>query len=258
MRLIDSHSHLNLPEFKKDLDEVIKRAKENYVIHTVVIGINPSTNKKALELSQVYPDFISPVIGFHPHEVKNLTEEDYQELEANLDKVYAIGEIGLDWVKEYSPKEMQIEHFERQLELAKKHKKCVVLHLRGDESLWETAFTIIKKFLPLKFLSHCFTSDKNIARKILDLGGFISIPGIVTFQNAHSLREAVTYIPLDRLLIETDCPFLAPVPFRGKRNEPAFLIYTAQKIAEVKGLSLEEIAEKTTENTIQFFKLPIK
>ncbi len=257
MKLIDSHAHLNLPEFKKDLEEVIKRAKENHVIHTVVIGINPSTNKKTLELAEKYPDFISPVIGFHPHETNKIKEEDYLVLEENLNKVYAVGEIGLDWVKEYSPKEIQIEHFEKQLELAKKYNKPVVLHLRGEKDLWDTAFTIIKKFLPIKFVAHCFTSDKDTAKKILDLSGFISIPGIVTFQNADTLRESVKYIPIDRILLETDCPFLAPIPMRGKRNEPAFLIYTAKKIAEIKNLDLETLAEKTCENTVQFFGLKI-
>lgn len=255
LEFIDSHAHLNLPEFKKDLEDTINRAKQNGVIHCVVVGINPSTNKKALDLHQKYPDFISPALGFHPHEVKKLSEEDYRELEKLLPQAVALGEIGLDWVKEYSPKEMQIKHFERQLAIAKSQQKPVILHLRGEENLWETAIAILKNFLPLNFVSHCFTSGTKIAKRILDIGGYISIPGVVTFPKAEELRAAVKFIPLERILIETDCPYLTPMPFRGKRNEPAFLPYTAQKIAEIKGLPLEEIAEKVKENTIRFFSL---
>jgi len=255
VEFIDSHAHLNLPEFKKDLEDTIKRAKEAGVIHCIVVGINPSTNKKALELYQKYPDFISPAIGFHPHEVKKIAEKDYLELENLLTQAVALGEIGLDWVKEYSPKEMQIKHFEKQLSLAKAYQKPVILHLRGDEGLWKTAVDILKNFLPIKFVSHCFTAGAKIAEMVLDIGGYISIPGVVTFPKAEDLREAIKLIPLDRILIETDCPYLAPVPFRGKRNEPAFLPYTAQKIAEIKGVSLEEFSEKVKANTIGFFSL---
>lgn len=255
MKLIDTHSHLNFPEFKKDLEQVIKRAKENKVVHCIVIGINPQTNLKAVELAERYPEFISPACGFHPHEVKKLEERDYVDLEKLIEKTVAIGEIGLDWVKEYSPRELQIYHFERQLELAKKYEKPVILHMRGDEKFWNLALDILRKRLPLKFLSHCFTSDKGIARKILDLGGFISIPGVVTFPKAEELREAVRYIPVDRILIETDCPYLSPLPMRGKRNEPAFLIYTAVKIAEIKGMDLEDLAYHVTKNSIAFFSL---
>lgn len=255
MKLIDTHSHLNFPEFKKDLEEVIKRARENGVFHCIVIGINPQTNLKALELAERYPEFISPACGFHPHEVKKIEERNYIDLEKSIRKTVALGEIGLDWVKEYSPKELQIYHFEKQLELAKKYEKPVILHMRGDEKLWNFALDILKKKLPIKFLSHCFTSDKRIAQKILDLGGFISIPGVVTFPKAEELREAVRYIPIDRILIETDCPYLSPLPMRGKRNEPAFLIYTAKKIAEIKNIKPEEFAYHATENSIAFFSL---
>lgn len=258
MKLIDSHSHLNFPDFKKDLKEVIKRAKEKGVIHTIVVGINPKTNKKALELQESYPDFISAVIGFHPHEVKKITEEDYQNLEKDLSLACALGETGLDWVKEYSPKKIQVEHFEYQLELAKKYNKPVVLHLRGDENFWKFVLEFLKRYLDLKFLFHCYTFTKNIAEKICNLGGLISIPGVVTFDKAEELKEAVRFIPIERLLVETDCPFLAPSPMRGKRNEPSFLIYTVEKIAELKKIDLEEVAKKTFENTIKFFNLENK
>uniref|UniRef100_A0A7V5XGI1 TatD family deoxyribonuclease n=1 Tax=Thermodesulfobacterium geofontis TaxID=1295609 RepID=A0A7V5XGI1_9BACT len=258
MKLIDTHTHLNFSDFfKRDLEEVIKRAKENYVVHVIVVGIDTNTNKRALELSKLYPNFISPAIGFHPHEVRKIKEQDYKFLEENIEKICAIGETGLDWFKEYSPKEVQIEHFLRHLELAKKYNKPVILHLRGDNSFWNEALKILKNYSDLKLLFHCYTTDKSIASKILDLGGFISIPGVVTFERAENLKEAVKFIPKDRLMLETDSPFLAPHPFRGKRNEPAFLIYIAQKIAEIKNVDLEKISEKTTENAIKFFNLKI-
>jgi TatD DNase family protein len=255
IRLIDSHCHLNLPEFENDLDKVIKRAKENGIFKVVVVGINRKTNEKALFLAKKYQNFVLPVVGFHPHEVKDISEEDYALLENQLKYAYALGEVGLDWVKEYSPKNLQFEHLEKQLELAKKYKKPVVLHLRGDENFWKQALSFLKNFSFLKLLFHCFTGNKEIAKKVLDLGGWISIPGIVTFKNAELMREAVKYIPLEKLLIETDAPFLAPHPFRGKRNEPAFVFYVAQKIAEIKEIPFEEVAEKTTKNALSFFNL---
>lgn len=257
MRFIDTHTHLNFPEFEKDIKEVIDRAKERGIFHVIVVGIDLKTNKRSLELAELYPDFIKPAIGFHPHEVKRVVEEDYKFLEENISKVCAIGEIGLDWIKEYSPKQVQIEHFIHQLELAKKYNKPVILHLRGDNSFWNEALTLLKNYSDLRLLFHCYTSDKFIASKILDLGGLISIPGVVTFEKAEELRSAVKFIPIDRLVLETDCPFLTPNPFRGKRNEPAFLIYIAQKITEIKKLSLEIVAEKTTENAIKHFHLKI-
>lgn len=257
MRLIDTHAHLNFPDFEKDLKEVIKRAKENYIFHVVVVGININTNKKAIELSELYPDFITPAIGFHPHETKKVKEEDYKFLENYIEKICAIGEIGLDWVKEYSPKDVQIKNFLNQLELAKKYNKPVILHLRGDNFFWEEVLKILKNYSDLKLLFHCYTSDKFIAFKILDLGGFISIPGVVTFEKAENLKEAVKFIPIERLMLETDSPFLAPHPVRGKRNEPAYLIYIAKKIAEIKNMDLEVVSETTTENAIKFFDLKI-
>ena len=255
MRIIDSHSHLNLPEFKKDLLDVIKRAVLNQVVHCVVVGISPSTNKKALDLAEKFPKFISAAVGFHPHEVKSVKEEQYEDLEIQGKKAVAIGEIGLDWVKEYSPRDLQVIHFKKQLELAKKLAKPVILHLRGDDKLWETALSILKDFLPLKFVAHCFSGDVELAKKVLDLGGKISIPGIVTFKNADALREAARYVPCDRLMIETDCPFLAPVPVRGKRNEPAFLKFTLSAIAQVKQKGEDLVAEEIFHSTCEFFNL---
>ncbi len=257
MRLIDTHAHLNFPDFQKDLNEVIERAKKNHIVHIIVVGINISTGKKALELKKIYPDFISVSLGFHPHETKKINEKDYIFLEENINQICAIGEIGLDWIKEYSPKSFQIQHFIKQLELAKKYQKSVILHLRGDENFWNEALKILKSYSDLKLLFHCYNSNKSIAFKILDLGGFISIPGIITFEKAEKLKEAVKIIPIEKLVLETDSPFLAPDPMRGRRNEPAFLIYTAKKIAEIKNIELKELGEITTINAIRFFRLKL-
>lgn len=257
MRFIDTHAHLNLTDFKKDLSEVIERAKKSGIIKCIVVGIDRKTGERAIELKRVYPDFIEIALGFHPHEVKKLSEEDYLWLENNLEEALALGEIGLDWVKEYSPKEEQIKHFERLLFIAKERKMPAVLHLRGDRAFWDFVFDFLKPFKDLPLLFHCFTADKGVAKKILEFNSLISLPGVITFEKAEELREAARFIPLERVVLETDCPFLTPNPMRGKRNEPAFLVYTAQKLAEIKGVSLEEIGEITTSNALRFFNITL-
>ena len=255
MRFIDTHAHLNWPEFKKDLAEVIERAKGVGIIKIIVIGIDKKTGEKALDIKRAYAEFIEIALGFHPHEVKKITEEDYKWLEDNLPKACALGEVGLDWVKEYSPKELQLLHLERLLDIAKRFQKPVILHMRGDSAFWKSALDFLKNYRDCPLLFHCFTSNKEVALKILDFNSFISLPGVITFDKAQELIEAVKIIPLERIVLETDCPFLSPVPMRGKRNEPSFLIYTAQRLAEIKNLSLDEVAEVTTSNALKFFKL---
>jgi TatD DNase family protein len=243
------------PLFEK-VPEVIERARQAGIVFAVVIGINPETNRRALELSDRYPNFLAPAVGFHPHEVAKVTEEDYKKLEEGLKKACALGEIGLDWVKEYTPKGLQFEHLERLLDLAKRQEKPVILHFRGDEAFWREGIDFLKSWQGLKFLFHCFTGSKEELKRVInELDAFVSIPGIVTFKKAEALREAVRECPLERLLLETDSPFLAPEPYRGKVNEPAFLIHTAKKVAELKGLSLEELSQITTQNAIKFFNL---
>ena len=256
MRLIDTHCHLNMEPLFEKVPEVIERARQAGIVFAVVIGINPETNRRALELSDRYPNFLAPAVGFHPHEVAKVTEEDYKKLEEDLKKACALGEIGLDWVKEYTPKGLQFEHLERLLDLAKRQEKPVILHFRGDEAFWREGIDFLKSWQGLKFLFHCFTGSKEELKRVInELDAFVSIPGIVTFKKAEALREAVRECPLERLLLETDSPFLAPEPYRGKVNEPAFLIHTAKKVAELKGLSLEELSQITTQNAIKFFNL---
>jgi TatD DNase family protein len=255
MRLVDSHAHLNMENYKKDLDEVIARAKEKGIVKVLVVGIDRKTGEKALALKEKFKDYIEVALGFHPHEVKNIKEADYSWLRENIEKALAVGEIGLDFYKEYSPRELQFEHFERLLSLAKESKKPVVLHLRGDAEFWDVALSFLKPYQDLKMVFHCFTADWGVAKRLLEFESLISIPGVVTYPTANDLREAVKNIPLDRLILETDCPFLAPQPVRGKRNEPAYLVYTAEAIAELKGLPVEEVAEQTTQNFFRFFEI---
>ncbi len=252
LELVDTHAHLNLPNFKKDLEEVIARAKEAGVVAIINVGIDLKTSIKALELAHAY-EGLWATAGLHPHEVKKATEETYETLKALFQdpKIVAVGEIGLDYAKEYSPRGLQREHFARQLALARELQKPVVIHSREAPDIME----ILRQELPEKFVFHCYAGDKREAREILDLGGYISITGIVTFPKAENIREIVRYVPLERLMAETDCPFLTPVPHRGKRNEPAFVRYVVEKIAELKGVSFEECARITTKNARDFFGL---
>ncbi|HIE33104.1 MAG TPA: TatD family deoxyribonuclease [Thermodesulfobacteriaceae bacterium] len=249
MELVDTHAHLNLPGYD-DLEEVILRAKEAGVTRIVVVGIDLKTSREALELSERFPGYIFAAAGIHPHEVKNLEDRDYEELKNLLKKAVALGEIGLDFAKEYSPRKQQFEHLERQLAIAKELDLPVVLHVR---EAYREIFPVLKKYLPLKAVFHCFAGGIEEARQVLDLGLYISVTGIVTFPKGDNIREVVRYAPLESLMLETDCPFLTPVPHRGKRNEPAYVQYVAEKVAEVKGIEVEECAWVTTETARAFF-----
>jgi len=254
IELIDTHAHLNLTDsYKKDLKEVIQRAKEAGVSKIINVGIDLKTSIQALELAYQYQGLYATA-GIHPHEVRKVTEETYATLRALLQdqKMVAVGEIGLDYAKEYSPRAQQQEHFLHQLALAKELKLPVVIHSRDASP---DIMDLLKQELPEKFVFHCYAGSVEEAREILDLGGYISITGIVTFPKAENIRRIVRFVPLDRLMVETDCPFLTPVPHRGKRNEPAFVKFVAEAVAQVKGISLEECARQTTENARLFFRL---
>lgn len=254
IELIDTHAHLNLTDsYKKDLEEVIQRAKEAGVSKIINVGIDLKTSIRALELAYQYQGLYATA-GIHPHEVRKVTEETYATLKALLQdqKMVAVGEIGLDYAKEYSPRAQQQEHFLRQLALAKELRLPVVIHSRDASP---DIMDLLKQELPERFVFHCYAGSVEEAREILDLGGYISVTGIVTFPKAENIRRIVRFVPLDRLMVETDCPFLTPVPHRGKRNEPAFVKFVAEAIAQVKGISLEECARQTTENARLFFRL---
>lgn len=255
--LIDTHCHLDMDYYGNDLPLVLDNAFKYKVKKIITIGIDLNSSKKAIELSKQY-DFIYPTIGIHPHDVTNIDEFTYQELKAlyhnNSEEVVGYGEIGLDYAKNYAPTDIQLKHFDKQLTLAAELELPIIIHCR-DAQL--DILKILKKHSPFKKggVIHCFSGDMKFAEAVLDLGFYISIPGIVSFKNAKELHEVAKNIPLERMLIETDGPFLAPAPYRGKRNEPAFLPFTANSIASLRQMDINEIALHTTKNAEILFNI---
>jgi TatD DNase family protein len=252
--LIDSHAHLDMEEFEGDLPEVLARALESGVSEIISIGIDLPSSAKALELARKH-DFVYSTVGYHPHNAKEADAKVLRDLaDLALDpKVVAWGEIGLDFFRRHSPPQSQIEAFERQLDMARDLGLPVIVHDReAHEQLSEI---LRKKGPPLTGVIHCFSGDYALARFFMDMGFYISIPGTVTYKKAALVQEVAARIPLERLLVETDAPYLAPVPHRGKRNEPAFVKYTAQEIARLRGMDYQELARATSENARTLFKL---
>jgi TatD DNase family protein len=252
--LIDSHTHLEMEDFDGDRDAVVERARQAGIEFMITVGTSIAYCKKALDLAGRYPE-VYVAVGIHPHDVKDIDAATYDELRqlAAREKVVAYGEIGLDFFRNLSPRQVQIERFGEQLELAVEIGLPVIIHNR--EAHRETLDMLGSRQGRLNGVIHCFSGDQTMARKCLDLGFAISVPGTVTFDKAEELRRVVQYVPLECLLVETDAPYLAPLPHRGKRNEPAYVAETAAKIAQLKGLSYEEVAFRTTENAKVLFGL---
>lgn len=252
---IDTHCHLDFPDYQADLPAVLSRAHGAGVTRIITVGIDLPTSRTAIELAGRHAELFATV-GVHPHHVKELAEGDYALLRelACQPKVVAYGEIGLDYVKDYSPPALQRQHFARQVALAGEVGLPLIIH---DREAHADTLAILRTALPLPAggVMHCFSGDAAFAEEVLDLGFYISIPGVVTFPKAAAMQEAVRQVPLDRLLLETDGPFLAPVPRRGKRNEPQLMLHTAQKVAELKGVAIEEVARATTANAEKLFRL---
>lgn len=248
-RLFDSHCHPQFPHFDKDRDEVIKRALNEGVL-MICVGTDYQTSLKAIELAQKYEE-VWATVGLHPND--NLDErfnpDIYEEL-LNREKVTGFGEIGLDYFRTQKPedREFQKQRFEEQLKLAAKIGKPLVLHCRDAH---EDMIQIIENSASLRGIIHSFTGTLEEAKKYLELGLYLSFNGILTFTNQYD--EIVKYAPLEKILLETDSPYLAPVPHRGKRNEPLFVKLTAGKVARLKGVSYDEVAEKTFVNTKELF-----
>jgi TatD DNase family protein len=261
---VDSHAHLDGKQFDSDREQVIARARESGVQTMVAIGNGdgPPTLDAGVQLAEKYP-FMYATVGIHPHEARLADETAYATMErlARNPKVIAWGEIGLDYHYDHSPRETQKQVFARQMELAGAAKVPIVIHCRpsdGSNNAWEDCLGMIKdQWAPngLGGILHCFTGNLAQAKRALDMGFMISFAGNVTFPKAQQIRDAALEVPLDRMLIETDCPYLAPVPHRGKRNEPALVKETARKVGEVRGLSMEEVGELTSRNFYNFFKL---
>lgn len=254
----DTHAHLDFDQFDRDRDAVIKNAQLAYVSTIINIGINLDTSKNSIELAEKY-EFIYATAGIHPHDSDEMESDAWDEL-AKLykhPKVVAIGEIGLDYYRDYSPREIQSRVLLKQLDLAVKHRLPVIIHTRNA---WHDILPIMTDQFRnrLSGVFHCFSGSEKEAKAVLDAGYFISFTGVVTFKNAQALSIAANYVPLDRLLLETDCPFMAPVPFRGKRCEPAHVPFIAKKIAESKKMSVAEIANQTNKNVERLFGIKIR
>jgi TatD DNase family protein len=248
MKLIDTHCHVDSEQFDSDREAVIERALAAGVERMMAIGTGegPPDLEAAIRLADRYP-FIYATIGVHPHDASKGNEETFDRLHelARHPKVLAIGEIGLDYHYDFSPRDVQRETFEQQLALAHETGKPIVIHTR---EAWGDTLDMLRSYWQGEGIMHCFTGDQTQAREALDLGFYLAFGGVLTFPRAESLREAARMAPADRILVETDCPYLAPVPHRGKRNEPAFVMETVRRLAEVRGVTPEEIAETTTEN----------
>lgn len=251
--LFDTHVHLNDDQFENDLDVVIQRAQQNGVKKMVVVGFDRKTIKKAIELIDQY-DFLYASIGWHPVDAINMSEEDLSWIEeqAKHPKVVALGEMGLDYHWDKSPASIQKEVFRKQIRLAKKLKMPIIIHNREAT---EDVVHILREENAAEVggIMHCFSGSVETAKECMKMNFLISLGGPVTFKNAKKPKEVAVEIPLDRLLIETDCPYLAPHPMRGKRNEPAYVKLVAEQIAELKGISFAEVAEKTTANAKKLF-----
>ena len=251
MELIDAHGHLNDEKFD-DVSAVVDRAKERGVIAHVCASCNLSSSKKAVELAKQF-DIVYAAVGFHPENVNEFDKNLISEIEklAKNDKVVAIGEIGLDYYYERETKEEQKEIFANQIDLANKLNLPVVIHSR--EAMGDT-LEILKKHSPKKeSLMHCYGGSIESARELMKLGFSFSFGGLLTFKNATNVIEVVKQIPIERILLETDCPYMTPVPYRGQRNEPSYIVYTADMLAKIKGLTLEEVAKVTTQNARRLF-----
>lgn len=263
MTFIDSHCHIDGQAFDADRDEVVKRAKEAGVKAMLNVGTgNPHNGEiaKAVETVEKYENVFASV-GVHPHDAKlydDAAEENLVKLVKSSEKVIAWGEIGLDFYYDHSPRDVQREVFRRQIRTAKNLNLPIIIHSRDADE--ETVEILAEECSAADFrggIMHCFGGSAKMAEKLLKLGFLISFAGNVTFKKAENLREAARVVPLEKLLIETDCPFLTPVPFRGKRNEPSFVVQTAKFLAEFYGIELEKLASQTTRNFTEFFSLDL-
>lgn len=257
--LIDTHCHLNYDYAPKSTEDLINEAKAQGVGTLVTIGVDPGSLETVQKISEKHEN-VYHTMGFHPHDSIDIKDEDLVALEkaAHHPKCRAIGEIGLDYHYDHSPREVQQKWFEAQLEIALRTKQPVVVHSReGEDDLLRalTAYAARVEKGAIPGVIHCFTGTRDFGRACLDLGFFISFSGILTFKNAEDLRESAREFPLERLLVETDSPYLAPIPHRGKKCEPSMVRLTATKLAEVKSISLEEVAKVTTANARRFFRL---
>ncbi|GAB4332837.1 MAG: hypothetical protein Kow0089_01020 [Desulfobulbaceae bacterium] len=256
--LVDTHCHLDMDAYAGDLDGVVAEASSHGVRRIITVGIDEKSSSRAVSLARRFRE-VWATVGIHPHNSGELDETSLAVLkELALDptgKVVGYGEIGLDYAKKYAPPDLQRDCFSRQLSLAGELGLPVIIH---DRDAHADTLAILREHAPFTTggVMHCFSGDPGLAWQVIELGLHISIPGIVTFRNSATLQEVAREIPLDRMLLETDGPFLSPEPKRGRVNRPAYLVYTAKKIAELRGIELGELARRTSANAAGLFRLP--
>jgi TatD DNase family protein len=281
IHLVDTHAHLNFASYKDDLDEVIERTRDGNVA-VINVGSQYSTSQRAVELAKRYPGQMYAAVGLHPFHLfkmdvdeaelsfttrqEEFSSEAYEKL-ARQPGVVAIGECGPDYF--HKPEGVSVTEFKtkqkwtflKQIQLAQKLNLPVIVHCRGEQKDMHPAYhdtaVILKDANFSHAVIHCYTGNWEDAKKFLDMGLMISFTGIITFPKTHALAEIIKKVSLDRIMVETDCPYLAPQLVRGQRNEPRFVRYVADRIAEIKGISYDEVAEQTTQNAIDFFKLKV-
>ena len=250
--IFDTHAHYDDEAFDDDREKLLERMQNRGVEYIVNVGASMSSCKSTIGLVRRFP-YVYGALGVHPDEVSELTEEDYQWLKKSIykPKIVAVGEIGLDYHWNDN-KEQQIEWFEKQMDIAREAELPIIIHSRDAAN---DTYEVMKanKADEIGGVIHCFSYTKEMAEKFLDMGFYLGIGGVVTFKNSKKLREVVEYMPMDRMVIETDCPYLAPHPFRGKLNEPANVVYIAQEIAKLKNMEIEDVARITTFNAKRMF-----
>ncbi len=256
MKFFDSHAHINLPHYDNDRDQVIEKIFSEGIERIVIPGVDKETIESALKLSEKYPNNISCGVGYHPQDGVKWEENSYEMLReyAKSKSVVAIGEIGLDYYWDTTPKEKQHEIFKLQIDLAKKLKLPLIIHTR--DSLEDTIQILEENNAQeVGGVFHCFSGDTVFAERCIKLGFYISFAGNITFKNSQTLREVAQNIDMEHILIETDSPYLTPIPDRGKRNDPSYVKYVAKQISQLKNLPIEEVAEKTFANAKKLFKI---
>jgi TatD DNase family protein len=255
--LVDTHAHLELPQFESDVEDVLRRAADAGVSHIVIIGIDLASSRRAVELAE--RNGLSATVAFHPHVASSLSEEALNELrELTLsDVVVAVGETWLDYYRNLSPRDAQIEAFRRQLELAVERRLPAVIH---DRNAHDDVASILREYAAqlCGAVLHCYSGGIELARTYLDLGFYFSASGQITYPRAETLRETISSIPIEKLLLETDAPYLTPQAVRGRRNEPRFLTHTARCLAELKGMSYDDVCRITSSNAARLFAVELK
>ena len=263
--MIDSHAHLDFPDFNKDREEVLARARQQGVDTIITVGTDLSSSRTSLRIAQQHPGVFS-TIGYHPHNALELHAGDLTRIAelANDARVVAVGEIGLDFFRRLSPRQHQIEAFQQQLDLAVELGLPVVIHSRNaHKEVFEILSRWVESVSPsagkskLLGVIHCYSGDMELAESYIEMGFLISLPGTVTYPSARDRVAVARQLPLNKLLVETDAPFLAPQMHRGRRNEPSYIPLIVDKIAQIKDIPAETVAEATTDNAVRLFRLPV-